>query len=262
MPKHWCLQAGRAKQAGAPIPESGGTQLSEPGVTHLPESGYVRVQAGPLLLLADVGRIGPDYLPGHAHADTLSFELSVAGKRVLVNSGISCYGASAERLAQRGTPAHNTVCVDDKNSSEVWGGFRVARRAYPQDLRIDELPDGRVQIQCCHDGYVRQGSGPLHCRKWVLGHDRLEVTDTLSKPGHDMAVYYHLYPGAEVDLEKQLIFLEDLRINFSTNAHCTLTDTLYHPEFGRSIPNKCLILTPASQTSTIKFFFGVRPALL
>jgi hypothetical protein len=77
-----------------------------------------------------------------------------------------------------------------------------------------------------------------------------------------MAVYYHLYPGAKVDLEKQVIALDDLRINFSTDAHCTLTDTLYHPEFSRSIPNKCLILTPASQTSTIKFFFGVRPALL
>jgi hypothetical protein len=51
------LQAGSAEQAGAPIPESGGTQLSEPGVTHLPESGYVRIQAGPLLLLADVGRV-------------------------------------------------------------------------------------------------------------------------------------------------------------------------------------------------------------
>jgi uncharacterized heparinase superfamily protein len=251
------LQAGRAKQAVAPIPESGVTQLSESGVTHLPESGYVRVQAGPVLLLADVGRIGPDYLPGHAHADTLSFELSVSGRRVLVNSGISCYGASAERLAQRGTPAHNTVCVDGKNSSEVWGGFRVARRAYPQDLCIDELPEDRVQIQCCHDGYVRQGGGPLHCRKWILSHDRLEITDTLLNPGHHMAVYYHLSPGAAVDLEEHVIFLENLRINFSTDAHCTLTDTLYHPEFGRSIPNKCLILTPAGQTSTITFFFGV-----
>jgi hypothetical protein len=146
--------------------------------------------------------------------------------------------------------------VDKKNSSEVWGGFRVARRAYPKDLRIDELPDGRVQIQCCHDGYVRQGGGPLHCRKWILGHDRLEITDTLSNPGHHMAVYYHLYPGAEVDLEKQVIALEDLRINFSTDAHCTLTDTLYHPEFGRSIPNKCLILTPPGQTSFMTFYFN------
>jgi uncharacterized heparinase superfamily protein len=231
---------------------------ADQGVTTLPESGYVRVQKGPAVLIADVGQIGPDYLPGHAHAGTLSFELSVSGRRVLVNSGISCYGASAERLAQRGTAAHNTVCVDGKNSSEVWGGFRVARRAYPKDLRIDEQEDGRVIIECCHDGYVRQGRGPVHCRKWVLGPDRLEITDTLSKPGHDMAVYYHLYPGAKVDLEKQVIVLDDLRINFSTDAHFTLTDTFYHPEFGKSIPNKCLVLTPAGQTQTcfMTFYFN------
>ena len=50
------------------------------------------------VVLCDIGRIGPDYLPGHAHADTLSFELSLAGERVIVNSGISEYGLSSERI--------------------------------------------------------------------------------------------------------------------------------------------------------------------
>jgi uncharacterized heparinase superfamily protein len=67
---------------------------------------------GPAVALLDVAPIGPDYLPGHAPADTLSFELSVFGQRLLVNSGTSCYGASLERLRQRATAAHNTVVVD------------------------------------------------------------------------------------------------------------------------------------------------------
>ena len=73
-----------------------------------------------MVAMLDVGPIGPDYLPGHAHADTLSFELSLHGRRVLVNSGTSVYGIGAERLRQRGTAAHNTLTVDGADSSEVW----------------------------------------------------------------------------------------------------------------------------------------------
>ncbi|MFZ4723499.1 MAG: heparinase II/III domain-containing protein, partial [Phycisphaerales bacterium] len=62
------------------------------GFTHLEASGFIRVQQGPMVAMLDVGPIGPDYLPGHAHADTLSFELSLHGRRVLVNSGTSVYG--------------------------------------------------------------------------------------------------------------------------------------------------------------------------
>src|SRR5258707_12230331 len=94
-------------------------------------SGYVRLQIGPAVMVADVGEIGPDHLPGHAHADTLSFELSLRGQRVLVNTGTSTYEVSAERLRQRGTAAHNTVMVDGADSSEGWGSFRVGRRVRP-----------------------------------------------------------------------------------------------------------------------------------
>lgn len=74
----------------------------EDKITHLAGSGYVRLQLRPTLVLLDIGDIGPDYLPGHAHADTLSFELALAGQRMLVNSGTSCYcyGCGSERLRQ------------------------------------------------------------------------------------------------------------------------------------------------------------------
>ncbi len=62
---------------------------------------------------------GPDYLPGHAHADTLSFELSLFGQRVIVNSGTSVFGIGEQRQLERGAAAHSTVVVDGENSSEV-----------------------------------------------------------------------------------------------------------------------------------------------
>src|SRR5690606_20370317 len=54
------------------------------GVVHLVDSGYARIARGGAVALLDIAPVGPDYLPGHAHADTLSFELSVHGRRVIV----------------------------------------------------------------------------------------------------------------------------------------------------------------------------------
>ena len=99
-------------------------------LTHLQSSGYVRISEKDATLFLDGANVGPDYLPGHAHADTLSFELSVFGERLFVNSGTSEYGNGDVRQYERSTAAHNTVVVNSQNSSEVWDGFRVARRAY------------------------------------------------------------------------------------------------------------------------------------
>lgn len=142
----------------------------------LSDSGYVRMQVNETVLIADVGAIGPDYLPGHAHADTLSFELSLADKRVLVNGGTSTYENNAERLRQRGTAAHNTVVVDGVDSSEVWSAFRVGRRAHPRDVGWGEDADG-LWLRASHDGYQHLPGSPIHRREWRLSVQALAVTD-------------------------------------------------------------------------------------
>ena len=80
-------------------------------IYHLQQSGYIRAQKGAAVLLADVGRIGPDYQPGHAHADTLSFEFSLGEQRIFVNSGTSTYKSGAQRSLERSTAAHNTIVL-------------------------------------------------------------------------------------------------------------------------------------------------------
>ena len=80
-------------------------------------------------LIFDAAAVGPDYIPGHAHADTLSFELSIGRERVFVNTGTSQYGSNLARHSERRTAAHNTVEVNNADSSEVWSSFRVGNRA-------------------------------------------------------------------------------------------------------------------------------------
>ncbi|WP_201276162.1 heparinase II/III family protein [Methylotetracoccus oryzae] len=151
------------------------------GVVRLRDSGYLRVQRGECVAFLDVAPIGPEYLPGHAHADTLSFELSLFGRRVLVNSGTSVYGTGPERQRQRGTAAHTTVTLDGADSSEVWAGFRVARRARPFGLQVDDV--GEVWcVACSHDGYRRLTGKPVHRRVWRFGQGSLSVMDTVEGP--------------------------------------------------------------------------------
>jgi len=204
--------------------------LDDPGPTilALPESGYVRLQAAPAVLIADVGPIGPDYLPGHAHADTLSFELSLHGRRVIVNGGTSTYAADAERLRQRGTAAHSTVIVDEADSSEVWSSFRVARRARPMDVAWGSGPDGMLWLRAAHDGYMRLPGKVVHRRDWLLTAHGLRIVDRLEGRPRNARARFHLHPSSDpADLGADL---SAMRV-----AHST-----WHPEFGLSIGGKVL----------------------
>jgi uncharacterized heparinase superfamily protein len=220
------------------------------GLTHLVESGYIRIEQGDAILLLDVAPLGPDYLLGHAHADTLSFELSLFGQRVFVNSGTSCYGISAERLRQRGTAAHNTVLVDGANSSEVWSGFRVARRARPIELEVTH-GDG-FAVTCAHDGYKILPGKVTHRRRWLYREAELTVEDQLSGIFAQAEARFHLHPAVTIsekttdqEGQTQLKFrlFKGQELSFSVVGGTVRTEaSTWHPQFGRSEPNLCLVV--------------------
>ncbi|WP_250131814.1 heparinase II/III family protein [Vibrio crassostreae] len=216
-------------------------------VTSLKESGYVVVQDNVNKLMIDVAKVGPDYIPGHAHADTLSFELSIDGQRVFVNSGTSVYGLGEERLRQRKTETHNTVVVDGMDSSEVWSGFRVARRAYPSKPVIIES-EGDVSVECSHDGYMRLPGKVTHTRKWNLTEGDLLIRDRLTGTYNHAEAHYHLHPDVMVERVNNS---SQVRLQLPNGTKYTIDvegadikvlETTWHPEFGLSIANKKLVL--------------------
>lgn len=214
-------------------------------LTHLRDSGFVRIVQDDAVALLNVGEIGPDYLPGHAHADMLSFELSLLEQRVIVNSGISCYGVSAERLRQRGTAAHSTVEINGENSSEVWGGFRVARRARLLELDIQTDAED-VLISCAHDGYKRLHGKPIHKRTWTFRNSHLSVVDTIQGQYNGAVVWYHLHPNVRAhwaqDINNgELALTNEQKMNWSVaGGEVSLEDTTYYPGFGLAVPNQTI----------------------
>lgn len=215
-------------------------------VTHLSASGYIRVQKGEMVAILDVAQIGPDYLPGHAHADSLTFELSLFDQRVIVNSGTSEYGISPERLRQRGTAAHNTVEVDGKNSSEVWGGFRVARRAYTHEVKVQDQGDQLI-VEAEHDGYRTLSGKPIHKRKWIFSPSSLNIIDIITSDRYSAQAYFHLHPEAKPEQISEnsgkITLLTNNNIYWSSKGGSVQTKpSFWHPQFGISTPSTCLTL--------------------
>ncbi|WP_220746808.1 heparinase II/III-family protein, partial [Shewanella colwelliana] len=168
-------------------------------IIYLKDSGYINLVNGKQSSILDVAKVGPDYIPGHAHADTLSFEWNYDKQRVLVNSGTSVYGLGLERLRQRKTESHNTVVVDEEDSSEVWSGFRVARRAYPSKPIISEFGDS-ICVECSHDGYMRLRGKVTHTREWIMNDIGFFVTDKLLGSFNSAEAHYHFHPDIQLEL--------------------------------------------------------------
>ncbi|WP_416137200.1 heparinase II/III family protein [Halomonas sp. HK25] len=242
---------GYADCLGVQLPADSGRlvarQAGDYRVRHAVSSGYVGVEWGQgSRALLDLAPVGPDYQPGHAHADSLSFELSLFGQRVLVNSGISRYGEDAERHRQRSTAAHNTVVVDGENSSEVWAGFRVARRARPGPVGIDAEGAG-LRVSGSHDGYRRLPGKVIHHREWCFQDEGLVVEDRLEGRFSRAEARFHCHPAVSLALQDgrrgELTLPDGRRLLLAIEGgEARVESASWHPRFGESQPSQCLVV--------------------
>jgi uncharacterized heparinase superfamily protein len=163
---------------------------------------------------------------------------------MVVDSGVSTYEPGAERLCQRGTSAHNTVEINGKNSSEVWGSFRVARRAKPFGLSIAEEDDRTILVRCAHNGYQRLPGHPVHWREWRLGAHSLNIRDMIDGGFTSATGYIHFHPSVISERRDARHF--SFRFPDGAAMTCTvirgcggLVSGFYHPAFGVSVSNSC-----------------------
>ena len=198
--------------------------LSKEEFVHLKQSGFIRIKLEKLYMIIGVGKIGPDYQPGHAHADSLSYEISYAGKRYIVNSGINQYGLSDERLRQRGTCAHNCLVVNQENSSEVWSGFRVARRANAFVISIDQS-NSEYKIKVGHDGYKRNEKGKACYRTFLIKVNEVDVIDEYDDEDANLESYVHFHPNISGKTIEKI---------FSSKSQIIFDDYRFHPGFSLS----------------------------
>jgi len=184
----------------------------------LKDSGYKRIDRDRYECIVDVGQIGADYIPGHAHSDTFNFELYRDEKPFIVDSGLSTYETNERRTLERSTSSHNTVEVNSTNQSEVWGGFRVANRAY-----VTEVVENIDHIRATHDGYKKK-FGILHTREWVFEEDKIVIKDSLSKES-EAIVRLHFHPNVTEEEIRKSIIIQNPKLN--------IQNYLFAPEFNK-----------------------------
>jgi uncharacterized heparinase superfamily protein len=172
------------EQAGA-----GGKPL-----TTAPHSGFQRLMAGRSLILIDCGP--PASLDDlHSHAGTLSLEISIGKERLLSNCGAYRGDSPDWRQGQRATAAHNTICLEDTNSSQLLADGHIGQRPLEVESSRDE-EERNIWVTASHDGY-RMNLGTVHRRRVYLsasGED-IRVEDALiGRAGHEFSLRLHLPP--------------------------------------------------------------------
>ncbi|GIU00468.1 hypothetical protein TSL6_09740 [Sulfurovum sp. TSL6] len=195
----------------------------------LSKSGYRKIKNGRYEMIIDVGNIGPDYIPGHAHSDTFNFELYMDGKPFIVDTGLSTYETDMRRTLERSTLSHNTIEVDSMNQSEVWDGFRVGRRA-----KIIHLEEKENYIEATHDGY--RHIGVLHTRKFTSHERAIIIEDSIESSGvHTNTAYLHFYPGLSPKVKGNNIILLGITITIYNANSLDIEEYGYSGEFNRII---------------------------
>jgi uncharacterized heparinase superfamily protein len=228
-----------------------------------PNAGYFIICPSPLnKMIIDCGPIGPQYQTGHSHSDTLSFELSVKGRRVIVDSGCFGYEEGVIRNYNRGNAGHNSLTIDGKNQSEVWKSHRCARRAQPLYAKLGRESDGQLVFDGAHDGYRRLDGGPEHHRRISWSDNTYLIQDRVLGNGrHDVESRLHIHPSLLVDRsEKEVIIMDKheilARIYSLQEDHIEKIDGWYCPEFG--IKDRCAVLRTWDKNASLPSTGGWR----
>jgi uncharacterized heparinase superfamily protein len=204
----------------------------------LPQAGYFGVRAGERYLVFDAGPLGPDCQPGHGHADTLAFELSHDGRRLIADSGVFTFEPGELRSGDRGTAAHSTVQVDGVDQAELFGAFGCGRRPRKASGSLRERGSVAV-IAGSYLGFARK-SRLQHVRECRCDGPWLRFTDRIAAPGaHEAVVRLHVAPGLRVGSSSEGLRILDsglpLALLEPKGFEWTLDESRYHPEFGKEL---------------------------
>ena len=205
--------------------------------TAFPDSGFYKLYDGNAALVFFAGEPGPRYMLGHAHCDLLSFELSVDGIPVIVNSGTFAY-QSELRSYFRSTAAHNTATIDGEEQMECWAEHRVARGV--SDVHVEERNGHRIVAS------FRNCKGRLHRRIVDIDHGVVSVVDAFDGRPQQVIDFVHLAYG---------------RDSFARKVSCDCFETVdnysYSPFLGETYGDS-LVLKLVARGPMLSFTINLR----
>jgi hypothetical protein len=145
-------------------------------------------------MLIDAGQLGYLSIAAHGHADALGIVLNVGGHEVLVDPGTYAYHTEPQwRSYFRGTRAHNTAMVDEKDQSRQVGNFMWSRHAVGKCLLFNA--NGIHQrFVGEHDGYYSLSDPLTHRREITYDSENrvFDIADIFECAGaHRVSLCWH-----------------------------------------------------------------------
>jgi uncharacterized heparinase superfamily protein len=232
-----CLAA-FAKVTGRPIP-------GRDGAFKLSASGYFGLHAPGFALIADMGPIGPDSLPAHAHGDIGSIELSISGERFIVDQGVFEYIAGDRRHASRSAHHHNVLAIDGAEPADFYGAFRVGRRPRVTVMQFTGGEDG-IQLRGHHDGYVHMPGKPQIERTVEACASSITLTDRIyGKTWLPATSRLLLHPDCTVSVvgDTAIVSRGNLALAIRGSAPLRAEPAVWWPDMGVEIATNRLCLT-------------------
>lgn len=236
-------------------------RASADGLLSFPQTGYFGFRCDGDFLLIDCGDPCPTYLPAHAHADMLAFEMSVFGRRFVVDAGTFEYGAGPNRQAFRSTLAHNTLIVNGQEQSEAWGAFRLARRAKVlagQHAVADAVEAFTGAYHTPVGGFVHQRSVLWVRRQYWVVVDQVWGTQALQARNQLL-----IAPDWDVESAEGAIVARNddviMTIRPADGATMAIESGWYAPSFGERHATSRVVLEASSQSNQLTTAYVIAP---
>ena len=157
-------------------------------------------------LMYKAGPFGYLSTAAHGHADALSVVLAIDGLWWLVDPGTYTYHSDGMwRNYFRGTAAHNTLCVNQKNQSRIAGDFLWDKKAVVDVNRVKYCSQGSKKYICqvtgSHNGYADRGVVHKRVVKYDGGHT-FELLDLVTLSDYDdeynLQLNFHFHPQIQL----------------------------------------------------------------
>ena len=159
-----------------------------------PESGFVSMRADDIHVVIKAGPFGP-WGAGHSHSDALSFVASAGGAEILIDPGTYTYvGDPVWRDRFRGSAAHNTVRVDDRDQADAAGPFRWLNKPAVEVLSWETgMESDQLEAACSYAGIRHRRRVSFQKRERAL-----MVTDVIEGQGTECLIEQFWHAGCAV----------------------------------------------------------------
>lgn len=162
----------------------------------------------------------PSHQPGHSHADIGSFCLWSQGKEHIMDPGITTYEVNSQRLWERSTASHNTVCIDGKNQSDVWSAFRVGYRA---SISWHIENESCLVLKCTYKGLE-------HKRKFYFRETSLSISDSIKGKHERACIRYTLADSDTIDIRSSNSLVRSRGVysgGFNRSIPCNIVEVIF-----------------------------------